>query len=436
MISLLALAVVSACSSGPGAGKPAAEPGKNAAQETTAALAPAELTITSSSALSEEAFESNFGQYLKKKFPNFKFTYIKKATGTLITDLITAGTPIDLIFESSGNIYPGLINAGLAMDISELIKKHNIDLNRFDQGSLGVMRQLAGGGLYGLPVNDLVMVTYYNKDIFDRFGVAYPKDGITWEETIDLAKKLTRNEDGKQYLGLVVSPAHYIRLNQLSIGAMDPKTEKATLNNEKWKLLFDSVFKAQGNMPDYMKYVTDNKNKMPYKDEFLKTKTLAMFVYLSDLHTANQEVMEQMNWNMATAPVFKDMPKTGTQTYPFFWNIASNSKNKDASMEVLKYLTSDEYQLVVSKRGEMTSLKNADIRKEMGKDMKFKNINYNAVYAHTPAASSPRHKFEQIAQKPAENVIADVVTDKVDVNSALRRIDDEANKALDAEKKK
>ncbi|CAG7635495.1 hypothetical protein ACFQI7_06645 [Paenibacillus allorhizosphaerae] len=123
MIGLLALSIVSACSSGPGAGKPAAEPGKTAAPDTAASLGPAELTITSSSALSEEAFESNFGQYLKKKFPNFKFTYIKKATGTLITDLITAGTPVDLIFESSGNIYPGLINAGLAMDISDTWSK-------------------------------------------------------------------------------------------------------------------------------------------------------------------------------------------------------------------------------------------------------------------------------------------------------------------------
>ncbi|WP_079912705.1 ABC transporter substrate-binding protein [Paenibacillus sp. 32352] len=436
MLSLM----VSACGGGGTTGSATGNGGTDGGNKEakTPSLAPekADLTITSSGALSEESFEANYGKYLKAKFPNYTFKYIKKGTGSLITDLITAGTPIDIIYESSGNIFDGLINPGLAMDITDKIKQHNIDLSRFDQGPIDVMRQLAKGGIYGLPVNDMTMVTFYNKDIFDRFGEAYPKDGMTWEETLEIAKRLTRMDNGKTYLGLVVSPLHYIRLNQLSVGAVDPKTEKSLAQDERWKRIYQGIYKAEGDMPDYKKYVASNSNKMPYKNEFYKEKNLAMFVYLSDLYSANTNELDQMNWGMVSSPVFKDAPRTGPQSYPTFWNIASISKQQDAAMEVIKYLTSDEFQMIVSKRGEMTSLKNEQVRKAMGEDLKGKNIHFQSTYFLTPAASSPRSPLEPLAQKPLEAAIAEVATDAADLNSALRKAEETANKAIEAEKKK
>lgn len=437
-LAVLSLTISACGGNGSGSGKSEADSGKKEETPKPQSLAPekADLTITSSGALSEESFEANYGKYLKAKFPNYTFKYIKKATGSLITDLITAGTPIDIIYESSGNIYDGLINPGLAMDISDKLKQHNVDLNRFDQGSIDVMKQLAKGGMYGLPVNDMTMVTYYNKEIFDRFGEAYPKDGMTWEETLEIAKRLTRIDNGKTYLGLVVSPLHYIRLNQLSVGAVDPKIDKSLAQDERWKRIYQSIYKAQADMPDYKKYVASNSNKMPYKNEFYKEKNLAMFVYLSDLYSANANELDQMNWNMVSSPVFKDSPKTGTQSYPTFWNIASISKQQDAAMEVLKYLTSDEFQMIVSKRGEMTSLKNDQIRKAMGQDLKVKDIHFQSAYFLTPAASSARSSLEPLAQKPLESAIVEVATDATDINSALRKAEETANKAIETEKKK
>ncbi|WP_282940355.1 extracellular solute-binding protein [Paenibacillus sp. RC67] len=436
-LAMLSL-TVTACGGNSAGRNSGADSGKKEETPKQQSLAPekADLTITSSGALSEESFEANYGKYLKAKFPNYTFKYIKKATGSLITDLMTAGTPIDIIYESSGNIFDGLINPGLAMDISDKLKQHNVDLSRFDQGSIDVMRQLAKGGIYGLPVNDMTMVTYYNKEIFDRFGEPYPKDGMTWEETLEIAKRLTRTDNGKTYLGLVVSPLHYIRLNQLSVGAVDPKTEKSLAQEERWKRIYQGIYKAQGDMPDYKKFVASNSNKMPYKNEFYKEKNLAMFVYLSDLYSANTNELDQMTWNMVSSPVFKDSPKIGTQSYPTFWNIASISKQQDAAMEVLKYLTSDELQMIVSKRGEMTSLKNDQIRKAMGQDLKVKNINFQSTYFLTPAASSSRSSLEPLAQKPLESAIVEVATDATDINSALRKAEETANKAIETEKKK
>ena len=53
-----------------------------------------------------------------------------------------------------------------------------------------------GGQLYALPENFSPVAIYYNKDLFDEAGVAYPDEQWGWEEFLAAAKKLTRDRDG------------------------------------------------------------------------------------------------------------------------------------------------------------------------------------------------------------------------------------------------
>lgn len=47
------------------------------------------------------------------------------------------------------------------------------------------------GSVYGFPRDISVEVLYYNKDIFDEAGVAYPDDTWTWDDLLAAAEKLT-----------------------------------------------------------------------------------------------------------------------------------------------------------------------------------------------------------------------------------------------------
>lgn len=395
----------------------------------------AELTITSSSGMDEAAFEKNYGQYIKKKFPNYTLTYIRKNKGTSINELITAGTKIDLIFESIGGIGDGLIRPGLAEDMTDMVKKANIDLNRFDTTLIDGVRAVSGGKLYGLPVYNMVMNLYYNKDIFDRFGVAYPKDGMTWDEVLDLAKKLNREEGGTQFLGLAVSSQHMLRMNQYSIGYVDEKTQQATYDNEKWKTILSTIYVGEADDPVYQKYMESVNGRIPYKDEFLKHKNLAMFGYFTDLPIVYPE-MDSINWDVVALPTFKDLPKIGSQPYPLYWSLVSTSTQKDASMEVIKYLTSDEFQMILSKRGELTSLTNPDIRKAYGSDYPRKGMNWGAAFYNQPAKVPYKSLFDVNVEKPLLNLAPRIAAKKIDMNTALRQAQEEANKAIASEKNK
>jgi multiple sugar transport system substrate-binding protein len=67
-----------------------------------------------------------------------------------------------------------------------------------------------GGVLTCLPQNISSLVVYYNRDLFRDAGVPEPEAGWTWDQMVDRAIKLTRDEDGDgnvdQY-GLGVEPS-------------------------------------------------------------------------------------------------------------------------------------------------------------------------------------------------------------------------------------
>lgn len=62
----------------------------------------------------------------------------------------------------------------------------------------GLMRVARHGGtLPGLPIEVSPPLITYNKEMFDREGLAYPTDSWTWDDMVELGKRLTyRDEQG------------------------------------------------------------------------------------------------------------------------------------------------------------------------------------------------------------------------------------------------
>ncbi len=66
-----------------------------------------------------------------------------------------------------------------------------LDAFRYDRQS----RRVGSGPLVGLPKDFTCVGFYYNRNLFDQAGVPYPpKEGWTWDEFIDAARKIGRLE--------------------------------------------------------------------------------------------------------------------------------------------------------------------------------------------------------------------------------------------------
>ncbi|MCC6444355.1 MAG: extracellular solute-binding protein [Armatimonadetes bacterium] len=72
------------------------------------------------------------------------------------------------------------------------------------------------GRIYGFPTNAATNAVWFNKDIFDRYRVPYPKGPWTWEQFLKIAKRLTIR-DGKgrvKVFGLLMNWDWYLGVIQ------------------------------------------------------------------------------------------------------------------------------------------------------------------------------------------------------------------------------
>lgn len=119
----------------------------------------------------------------------------------LATELSGSGSDLDVVTIKDVPDYATLVQKDAIISLDELIERDGIDLSQY----AGIPEQLmVNGSLYEMPFRSDFWVIYYNKDLFDAKGVAYPTNDMTFEEYDALAREMTDTTFGSQVYG-----AHY-----------------------------------------------------------------------------------------------------------------------------------------------------------------------------------------------------------------------------------
>ncbi|GAA3413783.1 ABC transporter substrate-binding protein [Paenibacillus hodogayensis] len=167
---------------------------------------------------------------LQKKLPHITLQVTRSGAGTTIQDVLATGSFPDLIITSNAYMTE-FTDVGLQSDIAKEIKSQNVDVSRVEPILLEAMRMNSPSGqLYGLPIRQNLGVMIYNQDVFDKFGVPYPTDGMTFEQVVETAKKLTRIEGNTQYIGFDPGNVPNNVSTSLALPFADPKTHKASFD--------------------------------------------------------------------------------------------------------------------------------------------------------------------------------------------------------------
>lgn len=107
---------------------------------------------------------------------------------------VADATPDVLTLDASSSAL--FMRSGMLQDLTPLIEKDpSFKLADFYPNIVDITRR--GPILYAIPNDFTPMVVYYNKRMFDAAGVAYPKNGWTFDDFRATAKRLTI--PGKQY---------------------------------------------------------------------------------------------------------------------------------------------------------------------------------------------------------------------------------------------
>lgn len=190
------------------------------------------------------------------------------------------------------------------------------------------------GQIYGLPVGFTTHCVYYNKDLFEKAGVEEPKDGWTWEDLEEKAKKINEATGVKGFsFSMKPDPYDYemyLWSNGTAYCDKEGKME-GYVNSDKaletYKMFQDM---AKGGYA-----VATEKSG---SDEFESGQT-AMFVY--GAWAVKKYTEAGVNFGLAKLPSF-GTEKSASILSSSGVAIAKSSKNKEAAWEFVKYWTDEE----------------------------------------------------------------------------------------------
>jgi multiple sugar transport system permease protein len=285
----------------------------------------------------------------EKTHPNIRVKYILATDfDSKLRTMMAGDMAPDVFYMSVANVavYAG---KNTLLNLDPYIKASRFDTSDFFPQLLNGFRYQ--GHLYGLPKDFTTDVVYYNKDLFDRDHVPYPKAGWTWDDMRDSAKRLTHDFDrdgridqfGLQYLG---GTAHsYSWFRQAGARLFTPDGSKFAMNSPEGlralQFLHDLDYK------DHVALSTSAAAGRDAQAEFSNGR-LAMFVGYGRWLVPRFREMNKFRWDVVVLPRDKK-PATGIATVSY--SISARSKHPQEAWDLVKFLTGPQGQAMNSELG-------------------------------------------------------------------------------------
>jgi multiple sugar transport system substrate-binding protein len=342
---------------------------------TTSATAPAATSLAASSAAPGKApvameFEHFFTGTLwdngfkpivdlfEERNPSIKWDGLAVGYNDMLPKLITltaGGTPPD--GTSTPNEW-AIIAAlqGLLQPIDDRIAKAGSPTSGWiaDIFPARMSNYAVNGKHYGLPIDMGTSAIYYDKDVFDEAGVAYPKPGWTWNDLWGIASKLTlKKGDQKIYGFQYANDLYWLYALYGSLGGsyFDKALTKATFDTAASEQALQTLLDARvkSNVTPYGAEATAISKQANGKQQFtlglygMDHAWIGLIAYLHDKGVAVK------NWDVAPIPTGgpDQVQIVGGQGFA----IVSGAKHPDEAWAWNTFMVSDDVQKMLGVNG-------------------------------------------------------------------------------------
>ncbi len=274
----------------------------------------------------------------------------------LATELSGSGTDIDIVTNKDVPGYATLVQKGAIIALDDYIERDGIDLSRYS----GIPEQLTvDGSLYEIPFRSDFWVIYYNKDLFDAAGVDYPTNDMTFEEYDALAREMTDTTFGSQVYG-----AHYHtwRSAVQLFAVLDG--EHTILDGEYsfFKPYYEMVLNQEAD--GVCRKYTDLKTEGLHYSAAFSGGDVAMMnqgswyiaTLISSLESGEYDADLCGNWGIVKYPHAEGVEPGSTLGAVAALGIASESDQKDAAWEFIKWVSGEEGAAILSSTGNFPSI--------------------------------------------------------------------------------
>ncbi|MCT1398519.1 extracellular solute-binding protein [Paenibacillus sp. p3-SID867] len=375
---------------------PTDAPSTDAKTEDEQAVSTDEVTIKILYPWGQEAFDKLFKD-IDEKLPNISLELVdSQAQLEPLQELNAKQIVPDIIFANWG------IDALRELDMIEpldgLIESHEFDLSGIDPSIIAYWRLVdSEGRLLGMPTASDNYALFYNKEVFDLFGVPYPTEDLTWDAMVDLAKKLTGERDGIQYHGLEMGPGFagteaLVPLKQLNVNLTDPETGEVLITKEPAVTKYLELMKKFYSIPGI--YSDDPEVR---KDYSFQNKNVAMIVswpgYIK-WGIGDPEIAKHIQ--AVPVPVWPELPNIAPASFSHPFIINKHSEHKDEAFQVLAEYVSPEHQTKLARIGDRPVLTDPKVSEEFGAELEvYEGMDISAFFSREPAIPTTISKWDQ-----------------------------------------
>lgn len=247
-----------------------------------------------------------------------------------------ANTAADVFWMNT--FLPKYADAGVLEPLDSYIEKDGVDLNQY----VNVMKESLSYNdvQYCLPKGFDTVQVFYNKALFEKYGIEEPEEGWTWEDMVSMAASLREKIEAggaNEYpilMELDPQPSYFNFI--LQSGGFILKDKKAGFDQEGTIQAYRDVLALmeKGLMPD-VQVLSDTKGT----DLFLSQKGAMLF-----MGSWKISVLDKASFAEQIGVVPMPAKKNGNQSVigGLGYAMNANSKNKDASWELIKFLAGEE----------------------------------------------------------------------------------------------
>lgn len=333
LIFILVVSVLSGCTS---TEAPVATEEPAATEEPTAAEPVTVKYMTFSAAPDHIADLEAMIAAFEKENPGIKVDYETVGWDDYFTKLqtqVASKTESDT-FELNYENFVTYASKNALYDMDALMAKDTaFDPSVFNETALNAFQ--LNGKQYGLVESFSNVVMFYNKDLFDAAGVAYPDPSWTWQDELAAAQKLTDADAGVWGTFAPIQFWEFYKTIEQNGGKI--------FNEDKTEVLIDSkenVETLTWMIDKINKYnVTPNDAKMSGQSDGDMFKAGKIAMLRSGIWMFGSFADADFNWDIALEP------GNTQKAHHFFSNgvaISKNTKNPDAAWEWVKFYTSSQ----------------------------------------------------------------------------------------------
>jgi multiple sugar transport system substrate-binding protein len=277
---------------------------------------------------------------------------------TVLGTQLSGGADFDVLCVKDIPGYANLVRQNRLEPLNSYIKSKGIDTALYG----GTTEQIAvNGEVYALPFRSDFWLIFYNKDLFDAAGVPYPSNDITLDEYDALARRVTRGSGANKTYG-----AHYHtwRSAVSLFGILDGKNTIVDGTYDFLAPYYARILKEQadGIVQSFAALKTSGTH---YSGAFFNNQIAMMNMGTWFIATQIDKVKAgeslSKNWGLAKYP-----HPAGVQAGTTLGTITSiavnrNSKNKDAALDFMRFVSGPEGAAILAKTGTIPAIMNQEV---------------------------------------------------------------------------